>query len=55
MVSPHVTPIVHAGPSPYAPPLTPAQQHAAVRCAPLTKPPAPQPIVDVWPLEDRAA
>lgn len=50
MVTPHITPIRHAGASPYAPALTPAQQHAAMRCAVLTdtERAAPAPAVDAW-------
>lgn len=52
MLSPHVTSLPHAGASPYAPALTPSQQHAATRCAPIRKPLIVAP--DVWILEDRS-
>lgn len=50
MVTPHITPVPHAGASPYAPVLTPSEQHAAGRCAVLTdtERTAPVAAVDVW-------
>jgi hypothetical protein len=53
MLTPHVLPIAHAGASPYAPPLTPSQQHAAMRCQPLAGPVLPLPAVpvDVYPID----
>lgn len=50
MLTPHITPVQHAGPSPYAPVLTPSEQHAALRCAVLTdaERAAPVTTVDVW-------
>ena len=56
MLTPHVHEIRHMGASPYAPPLTPSQQHAAKRCQPLTAPVLPPVLpVDVYPLEEDAA
>lgn len=50
--TPHVASLQHLGASPYAPILTPAQQHAAERCAPI-RPPLAVIAPDVWILEDR--
>jgi hypothetical protein len=50
--SPHVTAIPHAGASPYAPPLTPSERHAASRCRPLAGPVLPPAVpVDVYPID----
>lgn len=47
VLTPNVTPLWHAGASPYAPVLTPAEQHAAQRCEPVRVTP-PVVRVDVW-------